>query len=60
LTADEEDVADALLGKSAVEVTREADTYQTKAIRQANGVIVDVVRGKRLLDEVDFVVAERP
>ena len=57
LTADKEDVADALLGKSAVELTREGTTYTTKAIRHANGVLADEVLGKRFLDEVDFVVA---
>lgn len=57
LTADEHDVADALLGKGAAEVTGDQDAYVAKPTRQANGVIADVVRGKRLLDEVDFIVA---
>ena len=57
LTADEEDVADALLGQSGVQLTRESGGYKAESTREANGVIADVLRGKLLLDEVDFVVA---
>jgi hypothetical protein len=50
-------VFDAILGKSGVQLTREANAYKTKAVREANGVVEHLAYGKIFLDEVDFVVA---